>query len=298
MQDKISVVINTWNEEKNIERAIKSVVWADEILVCDMHSEDKTVQIAKELGAKIVLCKKSDYVEPARNFAISHSIGPWVLILDADEEIPPSLALRLRQISQKMKEIDYVKIPRKNIIFGKWMMASMWWPDLNVRFFKKGRVEWTDKIHRPPKTIGEGLDLPAEEQFAIIHNHYKSISQFLDRMARYTKIQAVELIKEGYKFEWQDFARKPLSEFLSRFFANRGFEDGLHGLALSLLQAFSQLLVYLQVWEMKKFDEKNINIDEVKLLKQQAGKEFDWWINHISKTGFKGFIKKIKDKLY
>jgi glycosyltransferase involved in cell wall biosynthesis len=296
MHEKISVVINTKNEEKNIEQAIKSAEWADEILICDMHSEDNTVQIAKKLGAKVVFCKKADYVEPVRNFAISQAAGPWILILDADEEIPPSLAVRLKEVAQKMKKIDFVKIPRKNIIFGKWMKASMWWPDLNIRFFRKDKVEWTDKIHRPPKTIGAGISLPEDVQLAIVHLHYKSIPQFLERMTRYTKIQSEELKKGGYKLEWQDFIKKPLGEFLSRFFANRGFEDGLHGLALSLLQASSQLVVYLNIWEMERFEKRDISIDEVKLLREESGKEFDWWISHISKSGFKGFFKNIKEK--
>ena len=293
MDQKISVVINTYNEEKNIERAIKSVAWADEILVCDMRSEDNTVEIAKKMGAKVIFCKREDYVEPVRNFAIAKAQGPWILILDADEEIPPSLNNRLKEITKKMKRMDYIRIPRKNLIFGKWMKASMWWPDLNIRFFKKGKVEWSDKIHRPPKVIGEGIDLPSDEKFAIIHHHYNSVSQFLERMIRYTKIQAKELKEEDYNFDWKDLIKKPLGEFLSRFFANRGFEDGLHGLGLSLLQAFSHLVVYLRVWEMEKFDQKEINISEVKSLRDESGREINWWFEHISRRGVKGFFKKM-----
>src|SRR6185369_4269605 len=176
--------------EKNIKRAIESVKWADEVLVCDMHSDDKTAEIAKKLGAKTVYHERTGYVEPARNFAISKTTGDFVLILDADEEIPDTLAKKLQEITDKMLEIDFVWIPRKNFIFGKWMRASMWWPDNNIRFFKKGAVKWSDKIHIPPKTVGSGLTLDAEESYAIIHHHYDNLTQFLERLIRYTEIQA------------------------------------------------------------------------------------------------------------
>src|SRR5205823_3813251 len=141
-----------------------------------------------------------------------------------------TLKNKLIEISTVFKQVDFVKIPRKNMIFGHWMKASMWWPDLNIRFFRKNKIKWSNKIHRPPESFGEGLDLEANEELAIIHHHYNSINQYLERMLRYTKIQAQELADEGYKLDWKDFIKKPLAEFMSRFFANRGFEDGLHGL--------------------------------------------------------------------
>lgn len=293
---KISVVINTLNAEENIKRAINSVKWADEIVVCDMHSEDRTVEIAKKLGAKVCFHKKEDFVEPARNFAVSKATNDWIFIIDPDEEVPESLTERLVQIASKMEQIDYVRIPRKNLIFGHFMQASMWWPDLNIRFFKKGKVKWTDKIHRPPEVQGEGLDLPASEEYAIIHNNYETVSKFLERMDRYSGIQAEELIKEGYKFNWKDLFEKPLGEFLSRFFAGQGYKDGLHGLALSFLQAFSFLIVYLKVWELGKFSEQEIDLKELETQKNKSGESINYWVNHSLRSGnfFKRFFKKIK----
>lgn len=296
---KISVVINTLNQEANIERAIKSVKWTDEIVICDMYSDDKTVDIAKKLGAKIYFHKKKEYVEPARNFAISKASNDWVLILDPDEEISQTLGERLRQITSLMKQIDYVRIPRKNIIFGKWVKASQWWPDYNIRLFKKDKVKWGDKIHRPPQAFGVGLDLEAEEKWAIIHHHYESVSQFLERMIRYTKIQAAELKKDGYIFDIKDLIKKPLSEFLSRFFANRGFEDGLHGLILSMLQAFSQFVVYVRLWESDGFKTQELEIKQLKELSQDSGKEIDYWFKYgnLSKNTFKRFFQKLGNRI-
>lgn len=299
MSSKISVVLNTLNEEKHIKRVLESVKWADEILVCDMYSEDNSVEIAKQMGAKVILHKRLEYVEPARNFAISKASNEWILLLDPDEEIPESLKERLQEIASKMKQINYVRLPRKNLIFGKWMKASMWWPDYNVRFFKKGAVEWTDRIHRSPKVSGAGLDLSSEEKFALIHHHYESVPQFLERMLRYTSVQAEELRKDGYRFEWQDIIKKPLGEFLGRFFANRGFEDGLHGLALSMLQAFSHFILYLRLWEKEEFKSQEINVSEIKTLSKQLGNEIEYWFKYsnLSKSPFKRFFQKIRNKI-
>lgn len=296
MQGKISVVINTLNEEKDIAKAINSVKWADEIVVCDMYSKDKTVEIAKQMGAKIILHKRLEYVEPARNFAISRAVNEWILVLDPDEQVPEGLKERLIEIASKMEQIDYVRLPRKNIIFGKWMKASMWWPDYNIRFFKKGKVKWSDKIHRPPEVIGSGLDIPAEEGLAVIHHNYQTVSQFVERMNRYTTVEANVLVKQGYIFRWQDLIEKPLGEFLSRFFANRGFEDGLHGLALSLLQGFSFLIVYLKVWEKSLFTDTALRLAEIEEEKSKAGYQINYWIKEVklSKNLFKKILSKFR----
>jgi glycosyltransferase involved in cell wall biosynthesis len=299
MTGKITVVINTLNEEKNVERAIKSVLWADEILVCDMHSDDDTALIAKKLGAVVIFHKKTGFVEPARNFAISKASHEWILILDADEVIPDSLEGKLKEITNNPGVTTFIEIPRKNIIFNKWMKASQWWPDYNIRFFKKDKVVWGNKIHRPPKTEGQGVRLPSDERWAIVHYNYSSISQFVFRMNRYTEVQARELKQGGYEFNLKDLISKPLSEFLGRFFANKGFQDGLHGFSLSLLQAFSELLVYLKLWEMKGFTEQDINLKELKVVSDEASKEIEYWFKYgsLSKNPLKNFLQRAKNKL-
>ncbi len=292
MPQKISVVINTLNEEKNISRALKSVKWADEIVVCDMHSADNTVKIAKEHNAKVVYYKNTHYVEPARNYAISKTSNDWILLLDADEEISLSLAEKIKEIKEGNVSSEYVEIPRKNIIFNKWMKASMWWPDYQIRLFRKGSVVWQDAIHSKPTTKGLGLKLPSEEELAIIHHNYQTVSQFIERMNRYTTIEAEYLIKEGYSFRWNDLLEKPLNEFLSRFFANKGYLDGLHGLSLSLLQAFSFLLAYLKVWEKVNFKEADIDLAELEEEKNKNGTVINYWFRqHKGENPFRKFIK-------
>lgn len=295
----ISVVVNALNAEDSIGRTLKSVKFADEIIVVDDGSSDSTVEIAKKYTNKIYHHKSAGYVEPSRNFALSKATGDWILLVDTDEEIPESLAKRLEDIAKKMEQIDYVEIPRKNLIFGKWMKASMWWPDYNIRFFKKGKVKWSNKIHQDPETTGFGIKLDPQENYAITHYHYESIFQFIGRLNRYTDVQASELFADGVKFEWRDLIAKPLSEFLGRYFANRGFEDGLHGLALSLLQAFSFLIVYLKLWEKEKFTEREISLSEIKEEAKKGGEEIDYWFKYgnLSKNPFKRFAQKVKNRL-
>jgi len=291
---KISVVVNTWNEEKNIERCLRSLKdFANEIVVVDMESEDRTREIAKKYGARIFPHKPTLYVEPARNFAISKATGDWILVVDADEELSHGLAKELREIA-KENRVDYVEIPRKNIIFGKWIRHSRWWPDYNVRFFKKGMVEWSDKIHLPPKTKGIRERLEAIEENALIHHNYQTIEQYIERLNRYSNIQAEELRKNGYKFNWKDIIIKPSEEFFSRFFAGEGWKDSLHGLALSLLQAFSELVVYLKVWEKEGFEKEKI--DNFSYILEKIANDLFWWLGKTSSLGNKIRLK-IKRKI-
>ncbi len=296
MVSQISVVINTLNESRNIEKVIESLDWADEVVAVDDGSTDETLEILHGLKKRLKTLKVfqhqgEGYVEPARNFAISKASGDWILILDADEDIPESLIKRLTEIAEKMKQIDYVRIPRKNIIFNHFMRESMWWPDYNIRFFKKGKVKWSNKIHRPPEVSGQGLDLPPDENYAIIHHSYQTITQYLQRMDRYTTIQAEELRKEGYKFNWPDLLEKPLGEFLSRFFANKGYQDGLHGLTLGLLQAFSFLVVYLKLWEVSNFKEEKVEVAELKNQIDKSSGNINYWINKTRQKG--SFFERI-----
>lgn len=294
---KISVVVNTRNEEKNLPRALSSVKdLADEIVVVDMQSTDKTQEIAKKAGAKVYEHPFVGYVEPARNFAVGKATGDWILVLDADEEVSDTLAKKLAGLTQD-SEYSYFSLPRKNIIFGKWIKHSRWWPDYNIRFFKKGAVSWSEIIHSVPETRGKGLDLAAEEEFAIVHHHYSSVGQYLARMNTYTTEHAKLLIKDGYKFSWRDLVRKPVSEFLSRYFFARGYKDGVHGLALSLLQAFSELVLYLKVWEAEKFRSERPQVEEVIRAMKEMGSEVAHWQAEALFKEQGGIVQRIKKKL-
>jgi (heptosyl)LPS beta-1,4-glucosyltransferase len=287
---KISVVINTHNEESNLKRCLQSIIdFADEIVVVDQNSSDKTVEIAKKFGAKIFKHPHTRIVEPARNFALSKASSDWIFIIDADEEASLELLARLKKIAQE-GNADYVLIPRKNLIFGKWLRHSRWWPDYNIRFFKKGKVSWDEKIHSIPITLGEGEEIPAEENLALIHYNYTSVDQYLERNARYAQFRASQLIKEGYHFSVEDLIRKPVNEFLSRYFEGEGYKDGLHGLILAGLQSFSEFLVYLKIWEKEGFGHQEVSPSAPFF--QQSINDFNFW---QAKTS--GLIQKIRLKI-
>lgn len=292
--EKLTVVVNTLNEERDLPQAIASVKkLANEIVVVDMESTDDTVKLSKALGAKVFSHKRLSYVEPARNFGVSKATNDWVLILDVDEQVPLSLAQKIKEIVNN-PEADYYRIPRKNIIFGKWMKHSRWWPDYNIRLFKKGFVVWSEEIHKVPVTKGKGADLSDTEDLAIIHHSYKNIDDYLDKMLRYTKIQSDELVRNGYKFEFMDVVKKPLSEFLSRYFAGQGYKDGLHGLILSGLQSFSELILYVRVWGSDGYKEREVNKKEVKTLFIKGMDEVKWWIRKEFSSGLTLWLKNLR----
>ncbi len=287
----LSVVITAWNEELNLERAVSSIKGiADEVIVVDTESTDETVKIAKQLGCKVFHHKNTGIVEPVRNFSISKAKGDWILLLDADEEVPPSLAEEIKSQIAMSNGPDYFRIPRKSLIFGKWIKSSHWWPDYVYRLFKKGSVTWGDAIHSIPLTKGKGADLPAQEKFGLVHHHYTSISQYVERLNRYTDHQLKLKLAAGYNFSWTDLLTKPSEEFLSQYFSRHAYKEGLHGLALSLLQAFSELVLYLKLWQSSAFVTKPLDPAEVKTVLAQSARDFNWWLiqSKISESGFLG----------
>ena len=297
----ISAVINTYNEAKKLPRALSSLKgFADEIIIVDMMSSDNSREIAKKYKAKIYKHKKLSIVEPARNFGIEKASNNWILILDPDEEVSESLKVflkkEIRSASGKAPA-DFYRIPRKNIIFGKWMKHSGWWADMNVRFFKKGAVSWNEVIHSVPMTSGKGMDIPLYEDLAIKHRHYSSVEEYITRMNRYTSVQAKDLNKKNVEFKWRQLLIKPASEFLRRYFAEEGYKDGLHGLTLSLLQALSELVLYVKLWQKQKFKIKKIEVESVSGELKKISNDFVWWVFESKIRSAKNIFSKLWLKL-
>lgn len=296
----ISVVIVVWNEEKRLPRCLKSVKkFADDLVVVDNQSTDRSKEIAKEHGARVFSHDYSGgYVEPIRNFAIQKALGSWVFVIDADEKINKSLADKLRSIALDNQEnIECVLIPRKNIILGKWMQNSRWWPDYIPRFFKKGKFKWPTRIHQQPDLSGLKIKtLIDTEDMAIVHYNYESLDAFLEQTDRYANAQALELIGEkNYKLSSKDLVVKPVEEFLSRFFVGEAYKDGIHGLALSLLQSWVTLLTYLKVWEMDKYEERSLEPKKIKEIFKDAIYQLEYWRDdYIAKSHDSLFAFPIK----
>ncbi len=272
----ISAIVHTYNEEKNIQRCLSSISWVDEIILIDMGSSDMTCKIALAYKAKIFQHPYTGFVEPARNFGLSKASGKWILVIDADEEVPKNLANLLKQEAKK-SQIDFYRIPRKNIIFNKWIKHAGWWPDYQVRFFKKGSVSWIEKIHGIPVTSGKGEDIEAREEYSIVHYNYQSIEQFIQRLNRYTSISAKELYLSNEHFYKNFIFEKPVKEFINRYFVWKGYKEGLHGLCLALLQSISELIVYLKLWELEGFQEKRFTLFEIEKMIGKQVKIYNYW---------------------
>lgn len=245
----ISAVIVSFNEEEKLRSCLKSIKhFADELVILDLGSSDKSVSVAKKFGAKIYHHKFVPFVELVRNYAISKSSGDWILVLDPDEEASDKLKAQLKEVEKNDKFVA-VNIPRKNIFFGRFIAHTNWWPDRHIRFFKKGQVEWSEKLHSYPKVEGQVLNLPQEEDLAIIHYGYDTISQFIDRQNRYSGVEAKQRYKEGERFSYFKFFWWPTREFLVRFIKHQGFLDGFYGFALTFLMILYKLMVAVKLWE-------------------------------------------------
>ncbi len=291
-KSKISAVINVRDEAENLDKCLKSIVSiVDEIIVVDMHSTDGSVDVAKKYGAKIFSYKPMKYVEPARNFALNKATGRWILLLDPDEYLNKTLKKELIRITNR-SDVDFVRIPRKNIIFGKWIRHGRCWPDYLIRFFKKGFVTWKKEIHSQPQTKGNGLTLLDTEKLAIRHHNYPSISQFIIRAVRYSGIQADELKSDNYKLKTSDFVLKPIQEFNSRFFADNGYKDGVHGLIYSILQAIAIAFIYIRLWEKQGSTEKVLAKESFVSASQESIFEYSYWFSKYFRQEYTGNIFK------
>ena len=299
MKQKVTVVLTVRNEEKMIRDCLESVKdWADEIVVVDDSSTDKTIEIVKKYTSKIFNFNSNGYVEASRNFAIQKAKNDWILVLDADERVGKKLLEKLDDINTE--EITHVYIPRKNIIFGKWIEHTGWWPDYQIRYFLKNKISWPDKIHSKPVLTGKEERLNPEEDLSILHENYQTVSQFILRMDRYTTIEADQ--SEG-EFKWPDLIKKPSNEFYRRFFVGNGYKDNLHGLALSILMVFYVFVVQLKLWEKKKFVETNQKefMDNLEKEAKTVAKEFGFHfmnqkINNTKNIFQKNFLR-VKSKI-
>ena len=289
----ISAVINTRNEAENLEKCLKSIKnFASEIIVVDMQSSDNSVEIAKKYGAKVFPYRFLKVVEPARNFALSKATGKWIILLDPDEYLTKTLKHELLAIT-KRTDVDFVKLPRKNFVFGKWIRHARCWPDYLIRFFKKGAISWNKEIHSQPTTKGNCLTLLDSEQLAICHDNYPNITNFVMRALRYSGIQADELKETEYKTKTSDFILKPMQEFNSRFFVGEGYKDGLHGLIFCILQSFAIALVYIRLWEKQGSIDKALAKESFVSASQETIFEYSFWFTKYFNNEYKSnFLKR------
>lgn len=299
---KLSVVISAYNEEKNIKECIESVEdIASEIIVVDNSSSDKTAEIASKKGAKI-FSRENDpkKIDLQKNFGFSKAKEDWILSLDADERVGVKLANEIKSVLSQESNIAGFYIPRKNIIFNKWIKNSIWWPDYHLRLFRRGKGKFSGAtVHKEPEVKGEVRHLSEP----LTHYNYNSISQFVSKMNDiYTEIEADEVIRSGKKLNWIESIKMPAQDFLKTYFLQKGYKDGLHGLVLSILQSIYMFLVFAKVWEKQGFYEKNEK-EMINILKTEIDnicQDYKFWIftslNRETRNPFKRFLYFISKK--
>ncbi len=293
MKPNLSLVVNTKNAAGTLERCLhsaKEVV--DEIVVMDMHSTDATTDVAAMFDARVFFHDDVGYVEPARNAAIAAASGDWILILDADEILSEQLRDQLIKLISD-PEADAYFLPRQNIIFGKFMHTG-WWPDYQLRLFRRDAVTWLPQIHSVPKVSGKAIYLPPDEKVAIIHYNYNGIDEYWDRAQRYAAIVAAQNATAADKD--LDPLGAFFTELLNRYYAQSGCQDGRHGEFLSILQGCTSVMEVAQSWEHRGFADKN-EPPKLSAILQKYARDARWWEakrEYEQSSGLRRWLAKIK----
>ncbi len=246
---KLSVVIIALNEEDRIEDALKSSVpVADEIVLVDSFSTDKTVHIARQYGAKIYQKEFIDYGSQ-KNFALEKASFEWVLNLDADERISPTLQEKILELKQADSiPVDGFLVNRKTYYMDRWIRHSGWYPDRKLRLFNKTKSHWQGRIHEGLVLDGKTIRLEGD----IIHYTYRDMTDHIRRLNRYSHMQAEDLVSAKKKGLILRAILLPPITFLRFYLWKAGLLDGLPGLVIALVSSWATAMKYLKAVEIKR----------------------------------------------
>ncbi|MDP3888606.1 MAG: glycosyltransferase family 2 protein [bacterium] len=251
---KISVALATFNEEENLRKCLESVrQLADEIVVVDGTSSDKTVEIAKKFGAKIILTDNPPIFHINKQKAIEASSGDWILQLDADEVVDENLKNEILKIVEKGSSFSAFWIKRKNYFLGKWLKKGGQYPDPVIRFFKNGQAYLPCKsVHEQMVTKGEVGWLEND----LLHYSVPSFSRYLINSNRYTSLTTQEFKANKISCSLLNFINyiffKPIWTFGQIFFRHKGFRDGFPGFVFALFSSLHFSISYIKYWEIIK----------------------------------------------
>lgn len=251
MPDTLSIAIVALNEEANLGRVLDSVRWADEIVVVDSGSTDRTCDIARERGARVIYEPWRGYTGQ-KNYALELSTKDWVLSLDADEEVSPELASEIRAILSGTPgggRFDGYSVPRKNLFLGRWIKHGGFYPDPKLRLFRRGMAYSTgrDPHDRFEMVSGERSQ---QLQGALIHHTYPTLTLYLEHMNRYSSVWNRVPGAKPRRFSLNAIVLRPLATFIYNYFVRLGFLDGREGLLLHMYHAGYVSWKYAKAWEM------------------------------------------------
>ena len=248
MPDTLSIAIVALNEEGNLGRVLESVRWADEIVLVDSGSTDRTCDIAREYGARVVIEPWRGYTAQ-KNYALELCTKDWILSLDADEEVSPELAEEIRGVLGGRSSFDGYAMPRKNLFLGRWMRHGGFYPDPKLRLFRRGKAYSTgrDPHDRFEMKNGERV---GRLQGRLIHHTYPTLTLYLEHMNRYSSVWNRVPGAVPQKFSINAIVLRPLATFIYNYVFRLGFLDGREGLLLHMYHAGYVSWKYAKGWEM------------------------------------------------
>ena len=243
----VTVTIITLNESRHIAAAIDSAAWADEILVVDSGSTDDTVSIATAKGVRVMSRTWPGYVDQ-KNYAASVASHDWIFSLDADERVTPLLAAEVRTIVDGNSTERAFRVPRVTFHLGRWVRTTDFYPDYQTRLYDRRAARWQGKyVHESVAADGPVGQLKNELQ----HYSYRDLSDHLDRINQYSTLAARQMHESGRRATPIDLLLHPPAAFLRNYLVRGGFADGMAGLTISLVNAYSVLLKFAKLWELQ-----------------------------------------------
>jgi glycosyltransferase involved in cell wall biosynthesis len=244
----LSVTIITLNEEQNIRDCLESVRFADEVIVVDSGSRDRTLDIAGKFNVKIFQEAWQGF-SGTKNSAQEKAQGPWILNIDADERVTPALREEIRRILREGSDYAGFKVPRKNYFCGQWIRHGGWHPNYQLRLYRKEAGRFAPReVHEQAEVRGRVGTLvnPLE------HYTYRSISDYLRRMDRYADLSARQYLQEGRRIGWPAILFRSWFTFFQMWILKWGCLDGVNGLVLAVLYSQYTFIKYAKLKEMEK----------------------------------------------
>ncbi len=251
----LSIAIVAYNEEANLGRTLESVRWADEIVVVDSGSTDRTCEIARGYGAKLVHEPWRGYVAQ-KNYALELCTQEWILALDADEEVSPGLAEEIRSVLAGGGRFKGYSMPRQNLFLGRWMRHGGFYPDPKLRLFRRedGYSTGFDPHDRYELKSGKAV---GRFRHPLVHYTYPTLTYYLEHMNRYSSLGAKMVVGKGYRgFSLWNIVVRPLATFVYNYFFRLGFLDGREGLLLHVYHAVYVSWKYAKAWELARRQEQ------------------------------------------
>lgn len=248
MKLKISVIIITKNEEKNIKECLESVKWADEIILVDSFSTDKTLEIAKNHTDKIFLKEWKGFAEQ-KKYALNQATNDWILSIDADERVSHQLKEKIESLlkTEEIEKYDGFLIKRENYFLGKVIRGCGWGNDFQLRLFRKGKTDLTKRLVHEGFVVNGPIGKIKEP---MLHFSYQSFNDAINKINHYSTLEALEKFSKK-KVNAISILFTPLIYFFQHFIFRFGFIDGIHGFFVSLLHALTKFLVQLKIWELQ-----------------------------------------------